>query len=188
MDVASQTSFHFWSHPGACNQCWDSTLLWIPGQGVQRCSPCIQSQITLSPAAKRLAETVWSRVERNQEVRPQVLLTARLLIHSTVDAPVSGISLEGQLRCTEREVKTVAQELRREWLLPIGSSRRPPFGYYWMHTAEDFLNWSRVYRSQAIDELVTLYKLQRANFAELAGQQPLDFINLIHTQMEEAIK
>jgi hypothetical protein len=80
------------------------------------------------------------------------------------------------------------QELRREWLLPIGSSRRAPAGYFWMQTAAQFIEWSRAYRSQAIDELVTLFKLQRANFAELAGQQPLDFINAIQTQMEETLK
>ena len=161
--------------------------MWTP-KGIQRSEQCLEAGITLSPAAQRLLENVQSRIERNQEVRPQTLLTARLLIHSTVAEPVSGISLQGQLRCSERDVKAITQELRREWLLPIGSSRRPPHGYYWMHSAEDFLNWSRVYRSQAIEELVTLYKLQRANFAELAGQQPLDFINLIHTQMEETLK
>jgi len=187
VDLTSQQKFHFWMHPGRCHDCWDSTLLWTP-QGIRRCESCVEAGIVLSPAAKRLSDAVWLRMERKQNVLPQTLLTARLLIHSTSAQPVSRESLQGQLRSTEREVKAVAQELRREWFLPIGSSRRQPSGYYWMHTPEDFLNWSRAYRSQAIDELVTLHKLQRNNFPELAGQDAFDFIRLIQSEMEDAIK
>jgi hypothetical protein len=131
---------------------------------------------------------VWLRVEKKKAVEPHVLNVARLLIHATVETPISNFTLQGYLRSTEREIKAAVRELRREWQLPIGSSRKPPTGYFWIETAAAFIEWSRVYRSQAIDELVTLYKLQRSNFPELAGQQSLHFIQQIEAELEESLK
>ena len=170
-----------------CSDCWDSTLVNTP-YGLGKCVTCLErTDRVITPAAKRLAEVAWRRVEKKQSVDPQVLSAARMVIHYSASAPLSGYTIQGQLRATERDVKRFMRELRREWLLPIGSSRQPPFGYFWIISASEYLEWERVFRAQAIDELVTLFRLRRANFPELAGQGAFDFVESIHDQMREAI-
>jgi hypothetical protein len=172
-------------HPGACPDCWGSTIVITP-YGLGKCVACLEKEVP--PPAARLSECVWMRVEKEKDVDPQVLNVARILLHSSSKTPVSNYVLKGYLRSSEREIKNFVRVLRREWLLPIGSSRKPPSGYFWIWTAAEFLDWARVYRSQAIDELANLYKLQRANFPELAGQESFDFISVIDEEMKEAIK
>jgi hypothetical protein len=172
-------------HLGQCQDCWDSTIIYTP-HGLKKCAPCLTTKV--SPRAERLAECVWLRVEKKKSVEPSVLNVARLLIHATVDTPVSNFTLQGYLRSTEREIKAAVRELRREWLLPIGSSRKAPTGYFWIEAAADFIGWARVYRSQAIDELGTLYKLQRANFPELAGQGSFRFVEAVADELTEALR
>jgi hypothetical protein len=182
--ITTQPAFVF--HPGKCPDCWDSLVAYTP-EGIKPCEPCIRKG-EASPAALRLSETVWERKERKLPVEIQTLNLARYLIHSTPEEPLYGYTLQGYLRATEREVKAAARELRREWVLPIGSSRKPPYGYYWMLTAKDFLAWARVYRAQAIDELVTLYRMQRRNYPELSGQGKLGFVEAVTQEIEEAIQ
>ena len=167
-------------HPGACPDCWDSTIAITPN-GLERCCPG-----KVSPAATKLAEHVWLREEKKMETDPRVLNTARAIVTATVEQPISGPTLQALLRETERGVKSYVETLRREWVLPIGSTRQ--LGYYWMLSAKDFLDWSRAYRAQAITSLVTLYKMQRTNFPELAGQESLQFIQQIESEMEDAIR
>ena len=122
-------------------------------------------------------------------VDEQALLAAKILIRATIEQPISNAVLQGQLRATEREVKAAVRTLRREWELPIGSSRQPPSGYYWMLAAAEFIEWGRAFPlQQAIDELVTYYRMQRANYAELAGQTTLQFTEQVHQEIEEALK
>jgi hypothetical protein len=172
-------------HLGQCADCWDSTITYTP-DGLKKCAPCLSGKV--SPRAERLAECVWARIDKKKGVEPPVLNVARLLIHATVENPLSNFTLQGYLRSTEREIKAAVRELRREWLLPIGSSRRAPTGYFWIETAAAFIEWARVYRSQAIDELATLYKLQRANFPDLAGQESFKFVEAIEDEMREALR
>jgi hypothetical protein len=129
------------------------------------------------------------RVEKKKSVDPQVLNTARIILHYTIENPISNFTLQGYLRSTAREIKDFVKALRGDWLLPVGSNKNPkqPVGYYWIYTAAEYLNWSRPYRSQAIDQLVTLYRNQRANFPELSGQEAFDFADAIHNQLKEAL-
>jgi len=63
--------------------------------------------------------------------------------------------------------------LRDRYLLPIGASRKPPAGIYWISTKEGFLSYYESTRSQALAELATLGKMCRKHFPELAGQLQL---------------
>lgn len=141
-----------------------------------------------SAAAIRLATCVWARVEKQQPVDAELFNFARTLIHATVEKPISGYTLQAQFRTSEREIKDFVRTLRREWELPIGSLRKPPYGYFWISTTKDFLDWSRVYRAQAIDELVTLYRIERRNFPEVSGQEAFAFMQTVQREMEEALR
>ena len=80
----------------------------------------------MSPAARRLFECVFARVEKKLDVDDQVLLMAKILIRATIDRPISNAVLQGQLRASEREVKAAVRTLRREWSCPSAqaASRR----------------------------------------------------------------
>jgi hypothetical protein len=171
-------------HPGRCYDCWDS-LITITPDGPVRCDACFVSG-NISAAAQKLYERVWLRLEKKQLVDPRALNAARAIVTATSEMPISGATLQGLLSETERGVKSSIEILRGEWVLPIGSTRK--VGYFWMHTAKDFLDWSRPYRGQAITSLVTVHKMQRANFPELAGQESLQFVEQIKDELTEAIK
>jgi hypothetical protein len=155
--------------------------------GIANCTRCLNSGEEFPASTKRIAEAVWLRIEKKLPINSLVFNTARALVHATATQPISRYMLQGFLRSQERDVKDFVRELRREWSLPIGSSRKQPFGYYFIYTAAEFLDWSRVYRSQAIDELVTLYKLQRRHFPELTGQESFQFAEAIEDQLREAL-
>jgi biotin operon repressor len=175
----SQSSLLF--HPGQCSWCWDSTISITP-TSLERC--CLERCST--PATNKFFECVSIRTEKKMEIDPRILNTARAIVTARTDQPISGYTLQALLRETERGVKKFIETLRKEWVLPIGSTRE--LGYYWMLTAKDFLDWSRAYRAQAITSLATLYKMQRVNFPELAGQESLDFIQQVESEMGDAIK
>jgi biotin operon repressor len=169
-------------HPGSCADCWDSTIAITP-KGIERC--CLDKGSS-TPAAEKLSEHVLLRVEKKMEIDPRVLNTARAIITATVEQPISGHTLQAILRESRRSVSAFVEELRSEWVLPIGSTRH--LGYYWMHTEKDFIDWSRPYRGQAITSLATVYRMQRKNFPNLAGQGSLEFVEQVKSEMEEAIK
>ncbi len=171
-------------HPGQCYDCWSSTIVITP-YGPGKCITCLE-QGNISEPAQKLSEVVWRRLEKKQLVDPRALNAARALVTATVELPISGPTLQGLLRESERGVKSCIEILRGEWVLPIGSTRQR--GYYWMLAAKDFIDWARAYRSQAITSLVTLARMQRVNFPQLAGQESLQFIEQITDELKEAIK
>jgi hypothetical protein len=182
MSLVNQDQFRF--HPGRCFDCWDSTIVVTP-YGPGKCITCLE-QGNVLPAAQKLSEVVWRRIERQQLVDQRALNAARAIVTATSELPISGPTLQGLLRESDRGVKSCVEILRGEWVLPIGSTRK--VGYYWMYTAKDFLDWSRPYRSQSITSLATLHKMQRANFPELAGQESIQFIEQVTDELTEAIR
>jgi hypothetical protein len=173
-----------------CSDCWDTGVVVEQG-GFTRCERCVGRHVDFSAPAMRLAETIWRRCEKNQPVDPRAFYVARALTHATSERPAPRHLLMTVAQATERGVKDAARTLRRDWLLPIGSSRGTqegqPSGYFWILTPAEFLSWSRTFRAQAIDELVTLHRLQKQNFAELSGQNDFDFTHDLQRQIEEAL-
>lgn len=102
--------------------------------------------------------------------------------------PIQGAEFQRVLSIDERSVKALMRELRDEWLLPVCGTRQRPFGYFIAATTEQFLEWMRTTRSQAISELATAHRLFKTNFPELAGQGSFDFIQTVSTELQEAIR
>ncbi len=170
----------------ACRACFDTGLVFARGEAV-RCALCFIEDKSLSTPAVRLAVALWSLRDKGHKTDAQTFEVARVLTHAAAAAPFTNEAIASHLKLSERKVKDIVRTLRREWLLPIGSSRQLPYGYYWILTPKQFLDWSRVYRAQAIDELVTLHRLQRANFAELSGQGSFDFAETVKRELEESL-
>lgn len=168
-----------------CRQCLDSGLQLLLA-GVQRCAHCFAEDKRYPDAAVRLATCVWEMQDQSRVIAADLFNLARILTRATSAYPIPIDSLRAYCCCDARTIKERARTLRRDWLLPIGSSRQKPYGLYWCQTERDYLDWERTYRGQAVDELVTLYRLRKRNYPELAGQESL-FVEQIKQELQEAI-
>ena len=74
------------------------------------------------------------------------------------------------------------EELRREWLLPVGSRKEEPSGYWIITDQADFEKWVRRTKSAPITQLSTIHKVAKRNFPIFAEQMELEFWNDIRTQ------
>ena len=75
---------------------------------------------------------------------------------------------------TERELKEVVRALRQEHAFPIISRRSKPAGLWWCGSLDEMREFITSFRKQALDELLTLSKIVRHNYPELAGQLTLE--------------
>ncbi|PYS69310.1 MAG: hypothetical protein DMF69_17405 [Acidobacteria bacterium] len=142
----------------------------------------------------RLYGAISHRQLRNQKIDDAMLALARALVPASAAAPILGetlapmIGAKGDLRTQLRYVKRLAQRLRQEWQLPVCGRREAPYGYFFASTPQEFLDWMRTTRNQAISELATAYQLFKTNFPELAGQKSLEFVETVSTELQEAIR
>lgn len=118
-----------------------------------------------------LAERVGTIPAKDMELREYQL--ARLVAEHDAEHPIQLKELVEETGLGEREIKGIFRTLRDLHALPIGASRQKPFGYYWITTKEGFLSYYHTARAQAMAELVTLEKMARKHWPELAGQMKL---------------
>lgn len=76
---------------------------------------------------------------------------------------------------TERKIKGYIETLRHDWLLPIGSRKSDPCGYWIITDLEDFKNWYSSVTQAPITLLSTIHKVAKHNFPVFAEQMELDF-------------
>lgn len=171
----------------ACRKCLDTGVALDRAGHPIRCDAHANA-FEFSEAAVRLSVRLWLMVSQQKAVDARTVRIARLLAHATFDRPLQGKLLRSHFDMTERDLKGVIETLRAEWVLPIGSRRVPPYGYYWIDSPEEFKDWLRTMRSQAMRELSTAYRLYRDVYPELAGQESLDFAADFSRDLQEAIK
>jgi biotin operon repressor len=152
-----------------CALCFDSKLI-ISDHRLALCERCGPTDYQYEAACQRLLEVALDRQERGSLINPLIFDAARALVRTSAARPLPGPVLQKFLGASEREVKGVIEALRADWLLPIGSSRKAPAGYFWITTPAEFEAWFRPYQSQALQSLKTGYAMMKANYPELAGQ------------------
>ncbi|HYE72584.1 MAG TPA: hypothetical protein VEF04_04600 [Blastocatellia bacterium] len=157
----------------SCHTCLDSRIALVKSEPAW-CDRCTNFVFPNEVANAQLWNKLTDRISKNKFINIQVLRTARALVKATPQNPVSGRVLQVHLGATERIVKGFIELLRADWQLPIGSRREEPHGYFWISTPEDFDEWFKTYRSQALKELKTAYHLMKSNYPALAGQLPLN--------------
>ncbi|MCC7308296.1 MAG: hypothetical protein IT173_12075 [Acidobacteria bacterium] len=74
-----------------------------------------------------------------------------------------------------RNLHSTVEVLRREWLLPVGSRKDVPSGYWIITELDDFSRWVSRARSAPITQLTTIHRVAKANFPLFAEQLELDF-------------
>jgi hypothetical protein len=149
-----------------CQFCWGKPL--IPG------------------IARTILARITERLKSGKGLSGEGPVILRMLARSR--EPIPGPTLQRILGIDDRAVKALMRELCDDWAIPIIATRKPPYGYFVAQSAEEFLEWGRVTRSQAISMLARFYHLFRTNFPELAGQQSFDFVSDITTELQAAIQ
>lgn len=74
-----------------------------------------------------------------------------------------------------RRFHRVVEDLRGVWLLPVGSRKDPPSGYWIITDEADFKAWADKYRSAPLTQLTTLHHVAKRNFPVFARQLEIDF-------------
>jgi len=171
-----------------CSRCWDSHIALDIFDRPDRCGFCLTARIPITAAAQKILDCVLTRIEKGRTVDALTLNTARMLSRGTAEEPVLGAVLQAHLKCDPRRIKQLMRTLRDEWLLPVSASREEPYGYYIATSQEELIAWARTSRAQAISTLATLYRLLRANIPALAGQENLDFVEQVSSELQEAIR
>lgn len=170
----------------ACPECSDTGIA-MQLYGPSECKVCAYKERPFNPTARRIHDCVLELIARGTKIDAQLWEVARALAHSSFDAPVPGEKLQAKLGIDRRTLSDRMKRLRDEWFLPALATRQKPTGYYVATRPEHFELWRRHTYGQAMSELVTLYRLQRSNFPELAGQQTLDFVNAVSQDLREAV-
>lgn len=74
-----------------------------------------------------------------------------------------------------RKFHEMVEALRKVWLLPIGSRKNDPSGYWIITEIADYKEWLKRATSAPITQLTTIHRNARFNFPEFAEQLELEF-------------
>lgn len=168
-----------------CPRCFDTGLWLTPRNEVAVC-PRVQmkephaepnrASVVLRRATNRLSGS-------NYHITPQVFDLARLLTNFTTDRPCprqeifntfygdTNLTYSNQLR----KFHALVEELRNVWLLPVGSRKNDPSGYWIITDLDDYKAWYKRTTSAPITLLTTIHKNARHNFPVFAEQVEFEF-------------
>lgn len=127
------------------------------------CSVDMRTNVPWTPARSAVYHELAGRRGRREAI--------------SIAAIIERVRLIDRLVLRERDVKAAVSELRLCHGLQIGSSRRPPAGYYLIADAADLDETCRPYERQAVQMWRTLRALRgpgNARLLELAGQLTLE--------------
>lgn len=162
----------------SCEVCLETNMILSAGLPRQ-CAGHIPFATT--PAAAMFRSTVERLVAQKRHIDSILFNLARFLtvFDTRHPCPRSIIELRFCPRdvpsFNERRVKKWIEQLRRDWLLPIGSHKSLGGGYYFITDPQDFIRWQRENLSSALTQIQTNYRVYKHNFREMAGQAPLGF-------------
>lgn len=106
---------------------------------------------------------------------------AKILTHHTSERPFEkGEILTTHLAQTLRSFHNLIQELRQVWLLPVGSRKTKPYGYWIITDAAEFGEWLQREKSAPITQLAWISAVARRNFPLFAEQLELDIWQEMH--------
>ncbi len=129
-----------------------------------------------SEAARMLERSVEHLIIRKLAIDPQHFEIAKLLARYTTGQPFDrAATLENHFALPLRHFQNLIEDLRRIWLLPVGSRKFKPVGYWIITDADDFSDWVTRCKAAPITQLSTIAAVARRNFPILADQLELEF-------------
>ena len=185
----------FQSINAQCGTCLDTTL-WRNVSG--KVEFCPQSgRIPHQPrnaAAVRLMRAVTDKQSRGEFIDARVFDVARILTHYSSHIPCSRSLIEDiffdMFHSKNHKIRTIfgwIETLRADWLLPIGSRKYEPHGYWIITDPGDFIIWQKENMSAALTQLKTNYRVFRKNFPVMAGQKEFDFQAVVKAHLDEVL-
>lgn len=167
-----------------CDLCFGIGLRINPAGKVEQC-PTLQMNLEhreLSPAGLRIVRAVEVLGRQKIEVDAVLFDIARSLANYTTHQPCSSRELierhfsyvtgsENQ----RRKVTNAIHDLQDTWLLPVGSRKEKPFGYWIITEPTDFRTFVERAMAEPVTRLSTLHRLAKANWPEFAEQMEIDF-------------
>jgi hypothetical protein len=82
-----------------------------------------------------------------------------------------------------RKFHGIIEELRTVWLMPVGSRKPEPCGYWIITELEDFKAWYKGTTSAPITQLTTIHRVAKHNFPVFAEQIELDFFSNVEPEV-----
>ena len=171
----------------ACDRCLDSGLWLSPKSEVLVC-PKVQMQQPHTVANKAsliLLKAANRMFEQKKFIHVHEFELARVLTHFTSQMPCertklfdllfadTNLDFKGKLR----KLHGLIENLRKIWLLPVGSRKDDPSGYWIITELQDFKDWVERAKSAPITQLTTIHRNARFNFPEFAEQLEFEFWN-----------
>lgn len=171
------------THLFSCLRCYDIGVWRTPQGDVQPC-PVVQIGLShgeLSPAAKMIVRATDLLRENNIPVHSLAFDIARNLSYYPSESPAQRTELLrvffSYTRDPKRKLMEVIEELRKVWLLPVGSRKEEPSGYWIITDADDFNAWVKRATAAPITQLSTIHRVAKRNFPVFAEQLELEFFS-----------
>lgn len=165
-----------------CHRCGDLGIRWEPSGRIAVC-PVIQLGLDHpepNAAAQMLRTRVGKLQSRGIAINSLSFDVARALTYATSGSPTPRQTLlnkyygwaSSQLL---RKFHATIEELRTIWLLPVGSRKELPHGYWIITNEDDFSEWAERSKGAAITVLSRIHRLAKANYPVYAEQMELEF-------------
>ena len=163
-----------------CSVCLD-TDIWLPNGFLEIC-PFVDDKTHIVPP--HAANTVVREAKRVDNLYSEIdegeFDIARILAHYSQDNRCSGDELLGAFfpkkpRAARRWLMNLIENLRSKWLLPIGSSRTPPTGYWIITGVDEYAQWLHHGLQASKTQFSKFYKNARHNYPKFAEQLKLKF-------------
>lgn len=177
----------------SCHECAD--LGFTIQQGLKRLCWRRAAIDHLPPneAARMLDRAVDHLHERKIVIDHHAFEMAKVLTRYASAQPFDKADiLTTHLAQSLRSFHHIIEDLRKVWLLPVGSRKETPAGYWIITDQTDFSAWVQRAKSAPITQLATIHAVARRNFPLFAEQLELDFWQEMNgsdsvRQMKEAV-
>lgn len=164
-----------------CIVCND-TGVWMDPQGRIVSCPRIPLDPHNQPGpAGEVFRRAARRVASHGQVNAKAFDLGRYLTRFTSEQPCERTRLITQhfsySSSALRNLHSTVEELRRVWLLPVGSRKDAPAGYWIISEMQDFAAWVERSKAAPITQLTTIHRVAKANFPVFAEQLEIEFWN-----------
>lgn len=167
----------------SCTICHDTGVWMNPHGSIVRCPQPSGQHLAQMPGAVVFERAALGLARRNAPVNAKAFEVGRFLSRYTAGEPCPRVRLVdahfNYSPSSVRNLQATIEELRRVWLLPVGSRKSEPSGYWIITDLNDFAAWVERSKSAPIQQLSTIHRVARANWPHFAEQLELEFWNNI---------
>ena len=168
-----------------CQRCFDTGVWLSPRNEVLVCPRVQLGELHAEPneASLILRKSANRMFQQKKFIYAFEFELARILTHYSSTFPChrdllfeflfadTNLDERGKLR----KFHGFVEALRKVWLLPIGSRKCEPSGYWLITDLKDYKDWLKRTTSAPITQLTTIHRNARFNFPEFAEQLELEF-------------